>query len=182
MDEMNCLKNKYPWTLSYDNINIPFHVFSQRLDNQGEFGNGTAATVYIKCDATPLSLMANRSLQETRAAGMQNPLTALDIFNLTVESTPHILLHIKYQVLQFLLINSEFDLPSYSFSQSELLHPPNPHQPLPTGSKHVTLQYLLGTVNIPEASYEDNSHSVIEWLWQLKVEDAEMQQKLGMGW
>ena len=180
MDEMNSLKNKYPWTLSYDNINIPFRVFSQRLDNQGEFGNGTAATVYIKRDATPLSLMANRSLQETRAAGMQNPLTALDIFDLAVEATPHILSHIKYQVLRFLLINPEFDLPSYSFSQSELLHPPNPRQPLPTGSKHVTLQYLLGTVNIPEASYEDNSRLVIEWLRQLKVEGAEMQQKLGM--
>ena len=90
MDEVNHLKDKYPWTLSYDNINIPFHVFSQRLDNQGEFGNGTAATIYIKRDAKPLPLSANRSLQETCAAGMRNPLTALDIFHLTLESTPHI--------------------------------------------------------------------------------------------
>ena len=48
MDEVLALLDKYPWLLSYDNVNIPFQVFSQHLDNQGEFGNGTAATVYIK--------------------------------------------------------------------------------------------------------------------------------------
>jgi len=26
-----------PWLMSHDNVNIPFRVFSQRLDNQGEF-------------------------------------------------------------------------------------------------------------------------------------------------
>ena len=180
MDEVNRLKDKYPWTLSYDNINIPFRVFSQRLDNQGEFGNGTAATVYIKRDAKPLPLSTNRSLQETRAAGMRNPLMALDIFDLALGSTPHISSNIKYQVLRFLLINPDFDLPSYSFSKSHLLHPPNPRHPLPTGPKHVTLQYLLGTVNIPEASYDDNSRLIKEWLRQLRVEGAEMQQKIGL--
>ena len=171
MDKVNRLKDKYPWTLSYDNINIPFRVFSQRLDNQGEFGNGTAATVYIKRDAKPLPLSTNRSLQETRAAGMQNPLMALDIFDLALDSTPHISSNIKYQVTRFLLINPDFDLPSYSFSKSHLLHPPNPRHPLLTGPKHVTLQYLLGTVNIPEASYDDNSRLIKEWLRQLHHEN-----------
>jgi hypothetical protein len=32
-------------------MQIAFHIFSQCLDNQGEFGNGTAATVYFKSDA-----------------------------------------------------------------------------------------------------------------------------------
>ena len=36
--------DKFLWYISYDNVNIPFRVFSQRLKNQGEFGNGTAAT------------------------------------------------------------------------------------------------------------------------------------------
>ena len=31
--------DKFPWYISYDNVNIPFRVFSQRLENQGEFGN-----------------------------------------------------------------------------------------------------------------------------------------------
>lgn len=44
----------------------------------------------------------------------------------------------------------------------------------------MTLQYLLGTVNIPEASYEDNSRLVKEWLHQLRVEGAKMQKKIGL--
>ncbi len=47
MLEVVKLMEKYPWLISYDNINIPFHVFSQRLDNRGELGNGTMATIYI---------------------------------------------------------------------------------------------------------------------------------------
>lgn len=41
MIEVVRLINTYPLLLTYDNINIPFRVFSQRLDNQGEFGNCT---------------------------------------------------------------------------------------------------------------------------------------------
>jgi hypothetical protein len=73
MDEVLRLMDSFPWLISYDNVNIPFRVFSQRLDNQGEFGNGTAATVYIKRDAKPLSPTANRDLQEHRASGLKNP-------------------------------------------------------------------------------------------------------------
>ncbi|KAF8812627.1 hypothetical protein BYT27DRAFT_7220796 [Phlegmacium glaucopus] len=51
MAEVQAKIEQYPWLISYDNINISFRVFSQRLDNQGEFGNGTAGTIYIKRDA-----------------------------------------------------------------------------------------------------------------------------------
>jgi hypothetical protein len=40
------------------------------------------------------------------------------------------------------------------------------HQ-LPVGGEHTTLQYLLGTVNIPEATYEDNDRLISEWFRQL---------------
>lgn len=109
MDEMNSLKDKFPWLLSYDNVNIPFRVFSQRLDNQGEFGNGTAATVYIKRSAKQLSPAANRLLQETRASGMKNPITEVEIISLGVEAYPRIQSRMKYQVLKFLLDSPQFD-------------------------------------------------------------------------
>jgi hypothetical protein len=42
------------------------------------------------------------------------------------------------------------------------------------------LQYLLGSVDIPEAAYEDNARLIIEWLRQLKLDDPELQKKIGL--
>jgi hypothetical protein len=63
MGEVVTLMQHFPWLISHDNVQIPFCVFSQCLDNQGEFGNGTAAIVYIKRNATPLSESANFDLK-----------------------------------------------------------------------------------------------------------------------
>jgi hypothetical protein len=180
MNEVVRLIDLYPWLLSYDNINIAFRVFSQRLDNQGEFGNGTAATVYIKRSAVPLPLSANRDLQEARAAGIKNPLTVLDIMDLAQASFPHIHAQMKYRVLRFLLNAPEFDLQTYKPKDSHVLQPPPPRIQLPSGHDHITLQYLLGTVNIPEASYEDNSRLIKEWLHQLQLDTPDMQKRLGL--
>ena len=78
----------FPWLISNDNLQILFCVFSQRLDNQGEFGNGTATTVYIKQNADVLLDTINSVLKETRAVGLQNPLTKLEILDLANESWP----------------------------------------------------------------------------------------------
>ena len=170
----------FPWLLTYDNINIPFRVFSQRLDNQTEFGNATAATVYIKRSATPLSQTVNRDLQETRAEGLKNPLSSFDIMSLTFASYPHIDQQAKYETLRILLDSSDFDMQTYEYRDSPLLRPPPPLHQLPSGKAHVTLQFLLGTVNIPEASYEDNARLIKEWLHQLHLDTPKMQEKLGL--
>jgi hypothetical protein len=86
MKEVVKLMSIFLWLISHDNVQIPFCVFSQRLNNQGEFGNGTAATVYIKRDSLLFSKTANHNLKKARAAGMQNPLTALDILDIANES------------------------------------------------------------------------------------------------
>jgi hypothetical protein len=65
MKEVVRLMQIFPWLISHDNLQIPFRVFSQRLDNQGEFGNGTAATVYIKRNADILPDTINSALKET---------------------------------------------------------------------------------------------------------------------
>jgi len=70
MEEVVNLVQLFPWLISHNNVQIPFQIFSQRLDNQGEFGNGTAATVYIKQNAVPLPETANQDLKETHTAGM----------------------------------------------------------------------------------------------------------------
>jgi hypothetical protein len=180
MNEVVQLVKIHPWLLTYDNINIPFRVFSQRLDNQGEFGNGTAATVYIKRSAVPLPQSANHNLQETRAVGLKNPLTLLDVMELAYKSFPTINSHMVYRVLRFLLDAPEFKFQTYKSNDSQLLLPPPPIHQLPSGHDHITLQYLLGTVNIPEASYEDNSRLIKEWLHQLHLDTDDMQVKLGL--
>ena len=48
MEEVVRSMQEFAWLISHDNVQIPFRVFAQRLDNQGEFRDSTAAAVYIK--------------------------------------------------------------------------------------------------------------------------------------
>lgn len=178
MEELKHKLSLYEWFGSHDNINISFRVFSQRLDNQGELGNGTAATIYIKPDAKPLPADANRRLKEARAAGQMNSLTELDIMDLANESFPKIQDAMAYQVLRMLLESEEFNFDTYSGRKSDLLKPPPPIDQLPTGPEHKTFQYLLGSVGMPEASYEDNSRLVDEWFNQLGIKSVEEKREL----
>jgi hypothetical protein len=120
MEEVRSQIEHFPWILSYDNVQIPFCVFSQRLDNQGEFGNGTAATVYINRKATPLPSTANHNLQEKHREGQKNPLDMLDIMDLAAESHPRLQRHIVYQVLRFLLEAPEFNRATYRNKDSHI--------------------------------------------------------------
>ena len=123
--------------------------------------------MYIKRSATPLSQAANCNLQETRAEGLKNPLTSFDIMSLRFASYPHIDQQAKYETIRILLDASDFDIQTYKYKESPLLRQPPPLHQLPSGKAHITLQFLLGTVNIPEASYEDNARLIKEWLHQL---------------
>jgi hypothetical protein len=167
MKEVKDKMKIYPWLISYDNVNIPFRVFSQRLDNQGEFGNGTAATVYIKPNARLLSEGLNQELKNTRNAGIKTPLTELDIMDLGATAFPHVTEFEEYHILRVLLDSPDFDLQTYDGKDSIQFEPPTPIRQLPVGPENVGLQYLLGTVNIPESSYEGNSNLIEEWFKQL---------------
>jgi hypothetical protein len=98
---------------------------------------------------------------------MRNPLTALDIFDIMIESYPQIEECSTYHVLWFPLKSPQFDLGTYSGRDSNALQPLPPVRQLLTGPDHITLQYLLGTVNIPEASYVNN-----DWLLADSKPDA----------
>ncbi|KAF8154046.1 hypothetical protein B0H34DRAFT_784086 [Crassisporium funariophilum] len=180
MDKVRAAMDNHAWVLSDDNVTLPFKVFSQRLDNKSEFGNSTAATVYIKPDAKPLSEQTNRDLKKCHAEGLKNPLTELDIINLSLESYPRIMTHTEYRVLRFLLDAPAFDLKTYKGSNSSALQAPPPVDQLPSGPDHITLQYLLGTVNIPEASYEDHECLIDEWFGQLGWNNTGEKMKLAM--
>ncbi|KAJ7591505.1 hypothetical protein C8J56DRAFT_1003957 [Mycena floridula] len=167
MAEVVKLVKTYPFLVSYDNIQLAFRVFSQRLDNHGEFGNGTAATVYIKRDAQLMTAEINTHLRRMRIKGIREPLTPLKIFILGNQTYPRIRSQMVYQVLQFLFDAPEFGFSTYKGRDSELFLPPPPSRQLPHGPDHIASQFLLGSVNIPEASYHDHLQLIKEWLTQM---------------
>jgi hypothetical protein len=57
-----------PFVVTHDNINIPFRVFSQRINNQSHFDSGTASTLFFQPNAPPEQPLCNRTLQEYRQA------------------------------------------------------------------------------------------------------------------
>jgi hypothetical protein len=180
MTELNGLMDRFPWLMSYDNVLLAFKVFSQRVDKKTLLGNGTAATIYIKRSAILLPISANRSLQEYRHEGLRNPLTALEILEISELSNVRRRSHTEWIVLKLLLDCPDFDWQSHPNRECPLLQPPSPVHELPCGPDNITLQYLLGTVDIPEASYEDNSRLIVEWLKQLKLGGKDMQTEIGL--
>ena len=178
MDEVRQRARKDSWSLAYDNLQLPMTVYSQRIDSKSQFGNGTAATVFVKRDAKPLSSSANQDLKTQRARGMKDPLTGTDIMNLARRSTPRLIKQAEYYVLQFLLNSPEFDQKTYSGRRSDLLQQLAPVDRLPYGPDHITLQYLLGTVDRPEASYADHEFLLNEWLQQLGWDNDEGRKRL----
>ncbi|KAF7326135.1 hypothetical protein MKEN_00465000 [Mycena kentingensis (nom. inval.)] len=169
LDEMRELIRKYPWTLTYDNIVIMFKVFAQRLDNQQKLTNGTAATVYVTPGAKPLPRAANAALKAQRAANLHSPLTRLDIFRLVYKGHARLRPHYRWSIIKGLLDCPDFDFATYADKESPLLQPPPPIDALPTGKDSKSKQFLLGSVNRPEASYTDHEQLIIEWLKQLDL-------------
>ncbi|KAL0569336.1 hypothetical protein V5O48_012628 [Marasmius crinis-equi] len=179
MEDVMSLIQHVLWFLSYDNLQLSFRVFSQRLENQGEFGNGCASTAYAKPSATPLPADANQRLQAQRAAGIKNPITEIEIADLAIAHSPAIRARKIYHVLQFLLQCPEFDLDSYEHRESNVLQPPAWLEPLPVGPEHIAKQKILGSVNIAETSYDDHVRLLKEWLTQLGIDTPEAEKKLG---
>ncbi|PBK71762.1 hypothetical protein ARMSODRAFT_1016752 [Armillaria solidipes] len=92
-----------------------------------------------------------------QAIGMKNPITLSNIFLLSFDAKKRLWPYITHRVLSFILEVPEFDLSTYSDQTSSELQPPQSIHKLPHGKENATLQFLLGSVNIPEASYEDPS-------------------------
>ncbi|KAJ6459043.1 hypothetical protein C8R45DRAFT_1183127 [Mycena sanguinolenta] len=159
--KMKDLMDSFPWLMSYDNVRITFRVFAQRVDSNTIHGNGTAGTVYIKRSAKPLLSTINQALKDMRLAGMANPLTALDIFDLAEAADTRRYPHTVYLVLRYL-----FDAPDFNFATFKLviIHCCN-DQPQFGSSK---------------ASYDDNSKLIDEWLRQLGLSTPELREKIGL--
>ncbi|KAI5823219.1 hypothetical protein K523DRAFT_344625 [Schizophyllum commune Tattone D] len=155
MDEVVALMQaNSAWLISHDNVQLPFRVFSQRLDKNTTFGSGTAATVYFKRSATPLASEVNTELKRARAEGLKKPLDLLWIAERKNEVAPHLRTQAIHEILCVIVEAPEFDFATYSDKNNAL--------------------------NIPEASYEDNDRLIEEWLSQLDLSGLEKQEEVGL--
>lgn len=66
-NEMEVIHNwvhQFPFVITHDNVNIPFRIYIQRIDNQSHLNCGTASTVFFQPNAPPELPLWNRTLQE----------------------------------------------------------------------------------------------------------------------
>ncbi|KAL1699110.1 hypothetical protein EV121DRAFT_216903 [Schizophyllum commune] len=182
MDEVTSLmkNNQNAWLISYDNVQLPFRVYSQRLDNSTQFGNGTAGTIYFKRNSSPLGPETNKALKLGRAAGLRNPLRPEEISELENAAAPRVRTQAIWEILRFLIEAPEFSWSTYRDRKDPAVQRPPPTRALPHGLENATVQRMLGTVNIAEASYEDNERLIAEWLRQLGLAGEENKKKIGL--
>jgi hypothetical protein len=166
---------KYPWFGIYDNVNIPFRAFQQRIGNQNHFDSGTAATILVL--KSPLARWPDRDLRmHQMALGADNLISGVDIFMLAAGAGPRIDSHAISVVLQYLVESPDFDFQTYKFKEEPMFSfRPSGHQ-LPIRKQYISCQYVLKTAHIEEVSYEGNARVLAEW-WQQPGRDTLSGQK-----
>ncbi|KAG8939043.1 hypothetical protein FRC04_007119 [Tulasnella sp. 424] len=103
--------------LSADNVNIPFHVFGQRIHNKSSFESGTAATVFPMEGVPPLD-----GPLFCKAAWVAWNLEYSDLVDIDAGHRIHV--QKVYHLLQFLLNLPYFK--HYPHHDNPLLKPPPP--------------------------------------------------------
>ncbi|KAK7041258.1 hypothetical protein R3P38DRAFT_3310010 [Favolaschia claudopus] len=185
LDELRELVRKYPWVLTYDNVVILFKIFSQRLENLQKLTNGTVATVYLKPGATPLPESANQELKEQRAANLDSPITIRRVLDLAASNHKNHPMaasqtgYYAWLLLAALIHSPDFDLPTYKFKDHTLRGKPPPLNPLPVGEDAKSIQFLLSSINQPEASYSDHLSLIDQWLKQLHMYSKQQVESIG---
>ncbi|KZT63316.1 hypothetical protein DAEQUDRAFT_741977 [Daedalea quercina L-15889] len=166
--------------VAHDNVYISFRVFSQKLDKDLQNGHGTAATIYTKRDAPRVSQELNHALQEQRAKGMTSPLDEPAILDLIDASRSQVDEHMVDYILRILIHSEEFDLQTYSQRDAPPLQPLPGVKILPSGPDHIAVQHMLGTMDTPEQSYDDNDKVIADILRQLGYKTGEQLKDLGL--
>lgn len=172
--------HQFPFIITHDNVNIPFRVYTQRIDNQSHFDCGTASTVFFQPNAPPKQPLCNSTLQEYRAQGRLSPLSVQELYTLSHQATPSRYERDVHRVLSYLIHSAEFHLETYDGKDDEIFIPPHPIYQLPTGNDYITRQFILGTEHLKEASYEGNASVVAAVLHQLNLDTEEEMKKTGL--
>lgn len=177
LSDMKIAVQEKPWILSHDNLNIPFRVFEQRINNQSHFDSGTAATIYTLNDFSGTE-PSNPEFQRARAAGRLERFDLLDVHEAGARARLSMRERDIRRILSILTHAIIFDFKTYPFNTSEVFAPAKPVDQLPCGPDHVTHQYMLSTAHIDEATYSGMSELVQEWNNQMGL--TSVQQKMTM--
>lgn len=178
MKEVRAVIHTKPWTISHDNVNLPLRVFSQRLHNQSHFVSGCAATVWVLPNEATLPPDANRLLQKHRANhcnekfSIQNILYGDETVDKRIEAQ-----HI-FRVLRILLDSPEFS--DYQHHDSKHFSQPPAVNKLPSGPQFATQEFILGTSELEEASYDGTLKVVADLFRQLHLHTEEEEIRTGL--
>jgi hypothetical protein len=156
-----------PWFGIHDNVNIPFKVYEQWLQNQSHFDSGTAGTVIIIKD--PDCAMPNFAASRVQFVdGVKSPVTFRNIIELNLKSSGHLKALAIHVVLKFLVGATDFDFENYKYNDSSVFSHPNSTCQLKTGPGTATCQYMLDLLHIEEVSYKGNDRVLEEWFRETK--------------
>ena len=170
---------KYPWIGSYDNINLGFKVYEQRLSNHDCFDSGTAAMIIVIKD--PLCKAPNPfDAQEKLTEGSKNPMMIRQIMLLKEAAAPHLCKYSIHHLLKILVEAPQFAFDMYYYKDDPMFNHPESLKQLPTGKEYATCQYMLNTVHIEEASYEGNAKVLMEWLCQISINTPDKKKRLAL--
>ncbi|KAI0047482.1 hypothetical protein FA95DRAFT_1663095 [Auriscalpium vulgare] len=162
------------WFMSYDNLNIPRRVFSQRLDNKDMFYSACAATLWVLPKGVKMPDSA--AYQRASRAGAKQP---FDSRKLILEGDPAAKARVRaqavYRILRFLVDSPVFA--TYEDRADIDAEKPAPVHQLPHGPEHIVQQFILRTADIDESSYEGNEKAIEEWMRQLGFDSREQRKK-----
>ncbi|KAI0309974.1 hypothetical protein OF83DRAFT_1156781, partial [Amylostereum chailletii] len=151
---------------TYDNVNIPMRVFSQRSDKNHHFYSGCSGMIWVLPKDAKLTPDMNADYQKQRREGAKEPFSLEKMLAgqlpRQAEGDKRIEARTKDRILRFLL-NSP-PLINYEHRDDPVLSPPPPVELLPSGPDNITHQFILQTADIEEASYEGNLKVLQEWL------------------
>lgn len=154
----------------YDNLNIARKVYSQRVDHQSAFENGTAATIIT---LPTLKTTSNIKYKSQRRRGAKIPLTVADLIQ-TRDVLARMHSQSVHHCLTILLQSTPFE--SYRFRTSAELIGPPPVKELPTTKARV---HMLRTMKIDESTYEGNKQVLAEIWNQIGLGDETGRKEMG---
>src|ERR1700683_2677078 len=146
--------------MSHDNVNIPLQVFSQRLHNQSHFISGCVVTIWILPKDAALLEDANGAFQKHRAKGSKTCFDYGEILDGDEDIGTWIEQQHIHHILSVLLECPDFA--DYAYLDDPIFEPPPPINQILCGPEQACKQYILGTTDIEEASYEGTDKNVTE--------------------
>ncbi|KAF8597051.1 hypothetical protein BDV93DRAFT_569883 [Ceratobasidium sp. AG-I] len=175
--------SKQACILVHDNLRFPFKVKHRGGDNISATDNGTAITMIPLPDEATAVLNDpsrfvdhRRRIKELYLSQNMRFLQPSD-FHLPQQDAL-VNRRLKYNMIAALFRIPQLAELNLELEGHELLKPPPPIDQLPCGDQHRSKQFMLGTLDVEEASLSGNNTVIHETLKQLGIETNKQRQQL----